>query len=114
MPRPIPLIILGGADRKPARLPEGTRDHHPLSGCKGVDVRLHGRCLIEEVRDRLDRSRAFDPIWIAGPRATYLEAGVEGRVVDTNGSFGDNIRAGIEAVGSELGERPMAIVTCDA
>jgi hypothetical protein len=67
--RTIPLIILGGSDRKPAALPPQGRDLHPLSGCKGIDVRLAGRCLIEHLADRLRRSGAFEPIWVAGPRA---------------------------------------------
>ena len=111
--RQIPLVILGGADQRPARLPEGSEDRHPLSGCKGVDVRLGDQCLIEVVRDRLERSGVFDPIWIAGPEELYREAGVEGLMIDTNGSFGDNIRASIEAVIASGLESEMAMTTCD-
>ncbi len=113
MRRQIPLVILGGADSRPVRLPDGSEDRHPLSGCKGVDVRLAGRCLIEVVRERLQESGAFDPIWIAGPESVYRDAGVEGHIIDTNGSFGDNIRAGTEATVAQFGDAPMAIATCD-
>ena len=113
MRRQIPLVILGGADSRPARLPDGSEDRHALSGCKGVDVRLGGRCLIEVVRERLQESGAFEPIWIAGPESAYRDAGVEGHIIDTNGSFGDNIRAGTEAAVAEYGDGAMAIATCD-
>ena len=51
--RTIPLIVLGGSDRRPTTLPPQGSGFHPLSGCKGLDVRLGGRCLIEHLVDRL-------------------------------------------------------------
>jgi hypothetical protein len=111
--RPIPLIILGGSDREPAALPPQGRDLHPLSGCKGVDIRIGGRCLVEHLAGRLRASGAFDPIRIAGPAAAYQRAGISIEVIDTDGGFGENIQAGLEAVMRSSPGSLVAFVTCD-
>lgn len=110
--RPIPLIILGGSDRTATRLPKAGADKHPLTGFKGVDVRIDGRPMIEHVIDSTSRTGAFDPIYIAGPETYY--AGVPGAsVIDTNASFGGNIQASTEAVRSAHPGSPIAYITCD-
>jgi hypothetical protein len=111
--RTIPLIILGGSDRRPAALPPEGRDLHPLSGCKGIDVRLGGRCLIELLADRLRESGAFDPIWVAGPAAVYRGAAVPVDVIDTDGGFGANIQAGLETVMRSCPGSVVGFATCD-
>jgi hypothetical protein len=110
--RKIPLVILGGSDKRPSILPQGVEGRHPLSGCKAVDVRIDGRCLVDVLLDRLRESGKFDPITIAGPAQAYREAGVSAPVIDTDGGFGENIRASVESVGAQQGQE-MAIITCD-
>ena len=112
MQRQIPLVILGGSDARPIRMPDGIEDRHPLSGCKGVDVRIGGRCLIEILIERLRESGKFDPIAIAGPAEAYRKAGVSAPVIDTDGGFGENIRASIESMAGN-DDRVLAITTCD-
>ena len=36
----IPAVILGGSDRRASRLPEAGRDKSPLTGYKGVEIRV--------------------------------------------------------------------------
>ncbi len=112
-PDPIPIVILGGSDSRPVELPENGRDKHPLIGFKGVDVRIGGRPLIAELVDRLRASGVFSSIYIAGPRRVYRPLELPVEVVDTDGSFGENIRAAVEAVGADHPGRPVAFVTCD-
>ena len=49
----IPIVILAGSDRRPAEMPADGRHEHPLSGYKGVDIRIGGRSLVATVIDRL-------------------------------------------------------------
>ena len=111
--RRIPLIILGGSDREPAALPPQGRDLHPLSGCKGIDVRLGGRCLIEHLVDRMRRTGVFDPIWVAGPAAAYRRAAASVEVIDTDRGFGENIRTGLETVMRACPGTVVGFTTCD-
>ncbi len=113
MVRPIPLIILGGSDRSSSELPPAGADKHALAGYKGVEVRLEGRPLVEIVAERMTASGVLGPARIAGPAEVYRQAGVELGVIDTDGSFGGNIRAGIEAMRVEFPDSPVAITTCD-
>lgn len=109
----ISLVILGGSDRKAAELPPDGRNKHPLVGLKAIDVRLSGTPLITVLLERLRRTGAFDPIVIAGPERAYREAGITAPVIDTDGDFGENIRAGLEGVRRMRPDAPVAITTCD-
>jgi hypothetical protein len=109
----LPLIILGGRDRAGTTLPEAGRDKHVLRGYKAVDLSIAGRPLIRVLLDRLRGCGRFDPICIAGPREIY-EPVVSGvRLIDTDGSFGENIRRSVEAIGAELPGQPLAFTSCD-
>ena len=80
-PSPLPLIILAGSDRKASVLPEEGRGKIPLVGYKGVDVRVGGRLLIEEVVERLrllDRGR-ITPDQIREAARVWAEASKKGR-----------------------------------
>jgi hypothetical protein len=108
-----PLLVLGGADRKPHYLPPRGRDKHPLTVCKGADVQVGGVRLIDAVLARF-RSAAQDlgPFYVAGPAKAYRE--VEGAaLIDTDGNFGENLEAGIEAVRRAHPGSAIAITTCD-
>lgn len=111
--RTIPLVILGGCDRNPAALPPQGRDLHPLSGCKGLDVRIGGRCLIEHLVDRLRSTGVFDPIWVAGPAAAYRRLAGSIEVIDTDSDFGGNIRVALETVVRSCPGREVGFTTCD-
>ena len=108
----VPLIVLGGSDRRPAYMPPGGRSKHPLAGIKGVNVKIGGRPLIEVVIERIRKAGAFDPIYVAGPGHAYrsLEDGVS---IDTDGGFGRNIQVGVETARRLHGDGPLAITTCD-
>ncbi len=119
----LPLIILGGRDRGTTVLPEAGRNKHLLRGYKAIDLEIAGRPLILTLIERLRACGLFDPIFIAGPRAVYepVVGGrpVEGRpaegvrIIDTDGTFGGNLKASVEAVRAEFPSRPLAVTTCD-
>jgi len=109
----LPLVILGGSDRKAATLPKSGADKHPLSDYKGVAVRIDGRPLVEVVLDGVVDSGAFDPIYLAGPARVYGEVRPSVRRVDTDGSFAENIRTAVETIARENPGKPMAVLTCD-
>jgi len=108
----VPIVVLAGSDRSAGELPADAHDLHPLAGYKGMAVRIGGRALIERIVERLRAAEGFDPIYIAGPHRVYREvAGV--RLVDTDDSFGRNIRAAMESVRAVHPASPIAFTTCD-
>ena len=109
----IPLIVLGGRDRKPAQLPATGRGKHPLRGYKGVDLRIGDQPLIQLVIERMRASGAFDPIFIAGPIEVYRKVCPEVAVIDTDSNFGANLRNALEVAIERCPDRPVAITTCD-
>jgi len=108
----VPLIVLGGSDRRPAYMPPGGRSKHPLAGIKGVDVKIGGRPLIDVVIERLRQANFFDPIYVAGPGHAYRSLS-DGVSIDTDGGFGRNIQVGVETARRLHGDGPLAITTCD-
>lgn len=109
----IPLIILGGSDRKVAAMPEEGADARPIAAYKGVAVRIDGRPLVEVVLEGVEDSGAFGPVYLAGPESVYREVRDSVRRIDTDGSFGENIRTAAEAVRAAHPGSPMAFLTCD-
>jgi hypothetical protein len=109
----IPIIILGGSDRRSVELPDSGRDKHPISGCKGVDILIDGRPMVESVVRRLDASGHFGPIYVAGPSRAYRQVSSAARLIDTDGSFGENIRVSMEAVRAAHPGLPVGFITCD-
>lgn len=108
-----PLVILGGRDRQSTVLPEEGRDKHLLHGFKAVDLRIGGRPLIEVVVERLRATGAFDPIYVSGPAAAYRPVISGVRLIDTDSSFGDNLRACVETLTAELPGRQAVFTTAD-
>lgn len=94
-------------------MPEGGRDKHPLAGYKAATVRIRGRRLIELLIERLSEAGWCDPILVAGPSRVYGELPAGARVIDTDGTFGDNIRASLEALRVDHPGSSVAFVTCD-
>jgi hypothetical protein len=109
----LPMIILGGSDRKSSRLPDGSEDKTPLSGYKGVDIRLGGRPMVEVIVERLQSVGCFDPIYIAGPAKAYDQVQCDASLIDANGSFGQNIQASMESVRAVHPDSPIGFITCD-
>jgi hypothetical protein len=89
--QPLPAVILAGSDRKPAPVPGGAEGCTFLVGYKGADVRIHGRPLIQVLRDRMLQSGCFSLVMVAGPRRVY-EPLAPGAVIDTDGDLGANLR----------------------
>ena len=112
-PQPLPLIVLGGSDRTPSVMPSGSGDQHPLSGYKGADILLDGRALVEVVLDRARGCGGFEPVYLAGPQRVYRRLVGPATLVDTDGSFGENIKAALEAVCRRHPASPVAFLTCD-
>jgi hypothetical protein len=109
----LPLIILGGSDRRRPTLPAGVRGKVPLSGYKGAELLFQGRPLVEVLVERLLATGRFDPIYIAGPRAVYREVRSSASLIDTNGTFGKNIRVSLEALRERHPETYIGFITCD-
>lgn len=110
---PLPLIVLAGHDARPAALPESGADKHPLVGLKGLDVRFGDQPLIDVLLERVRACGAFGPIYIAGPAHAYGARRGEARVIDTEGSFGHNIRVAVAEVTRLHPDSPIALTTCD-
>lgn len=109
----LPLLILGGRDRRGTILPEEGQDKQPLQGYKGADLRLGGRPLVAVAIERWRGCGAFDPIYIAGPARVYEPLGLDAIVVDTDGELGENLRAGADRLEADFGPCQIAVTTCD-
>jgi hypothetical protein len=109
----IALIVLAGSDAKPAQLPESGADKHPVSGPKGMAIQLGGMPLIDQLLVRLKQAVVFDPIFIAGPVGAYGESRQGVEVIDTDGSFGENIETAVAVVRQRCPGMPLAVTTCD-
>jgi hypothetical protein len=109
----IPLIVLGGSDRKPATMPATGSQQHPLTGYKGLDIRIGGRPMVEILIERLWQSDCFAPIHLAGPRQVYGDLDADLHLFDTNGSFAENIHNSLEPVVRAHPGKPAAFITCD-
>jgi len=112
-PVPIPLVVLGGGDARPSTLPETGAELHPLQGPKGLALKIQGRPIIDLLLERLQASGYFSPIYIAGPAELYGAERGGCKVIDTNSTFGNNIKAAIATVMTECPGQSVAITTCD-
>jgi len=108
--RPVPVTILGGSDRKPGSMPENGGSLHPLATYKSVAVQVDGRPLVALLAERLRASGAFGPVTIAGPARIHADLRLPVRIVDTDGSVAENLRA---AIGVHPADEPMAVLACD-
>ncbi|HET9300070.1 MAG TPA: NTP transferase domain-containing protein, partial [Candidatus Polarisedimenticolaceae bacterium] len=114
MPVTLPLVILGGSDRRAAALPAAAAGKHALTGYKGVDVRLGGRPMVEVVAERFLASGTFAPVYVAGPEPVYRDlAALRATLIPTDGSFGRNIKVAIERMRAAHPGARFAFTTCD-
>ncbi|MGB6002277.1 MAG: hypothetical protein WBI00_17500, partial [Thermoanaerobaculia bacterium] len=112
-PHPLPLAVLAGSDPEPSVLPESGAGLHPLRGSKSIYLEIEGRPLIDVLIERLRESGCFDPIFIAGPVREFGESRGGTRVIDTDGTFGDNMKAAVEHMVVECPGQNLAVSTCD-
>lgn len=109
----LPLLILGGRDRRGTVLPEEGQDKQPLKGYKGADLRIGGRPLVEVAIERWRACGAFEPIYIVGPEHVYAPLNLGVRLIDSDGELGENLRAGNERLEADNGPNQIAVTTCD-
>jgi hypothetical protein len=109
----LPLIVLGGSDRKSTRLPDDVRDKHPLSGYKGVDIRIGGRPMVETIVELVIACGRFEPVYVVGPSKVYEKVRFDATMIDANGTFGQNIQTSLEHVRAIHPGSPLAFITCD-
>ena len=109
----LPIVILAGSDRRAPHLPAGGGDKHPLAGYKAVSVHLGGRTLLEALIERLERSCRFGPIRVVGPRRLAGAVGPALPLIESDGTFGENLRSAIEAMGLHHPRQPFAFIACD-
>lgn len=112
-PRPIPVVILGGSDLKPSKLPPSGEDHHPLAAYKGAAVRIDGRPIVQLLIERLRATGAFGPIWIVGPERIYGPLGVADEVIDSDADLGTNLKVAMDAFLARFRSGPLALLACD-
>jgi len=112
-PNTLPIVVLAGSDRSPPDLPAEGGDKHPLSGYKGVDVSIGDRTLIEALVDRLERSGRFHPIFVAGPAPLLQMLRLRCELIDSDGTFGENIKKSIETIRKRHRGDSIAVITCD-
>ena len=108
-----PLVILGGRDHQSTVLPEGGRDKHLLAGFKAVEIEIGGRPIILHLIERLRACGAFDPIFIAGPAKVYEPLGTGARIIETDGTFGENLAACVRALIEQVPGQQAMFTTCD-
>jgi hypothetical protein len=109
----VPLVILAGSDGRAGPTPANAADRHFIVGYKGASLRFAGRPLILELIDRVRAAGDFDPVVVAGPRRVYAPI-VDGPIVDTDGTVGENVFRGIEEVRRLCGpDTRVAIMACD-
>jgi len=109
----LPLVILGGSDRKPSVLPPSGEGQHPLAVYKGAEVRVGGRPLVALIVERMRTCPEFHEIAIAGPARLYegLVPGV--RAIDTDDHLGANFVAAVEDLRARGHRGPIAFASCD-
>ena len=110
----IPVTILGGSDHRPGPLPESEQSQHSIGTCKGADIVINGKRLIEWLVENINQTEGFGPVSIAGPREVYEPLGLDAELVDTDSSVGDNLQAALDHQIERFGSSsPMAILTYD-
>lgn len=108
-----PIVVLSGSDRRPVELPETGRDLHPLSGYKGVDLRIDGVPIICRVVEQLRRSERFCQVYVAGPARVLAGVVRDAELIDVDASVGENVRRAVETVRRRHPGCAIAFTACD-
>jgi hypothetical protein len=69
--------------------------------------------MIEIVVERIRDSRSLAPVYVAGPSRIYSPIIDAEALIDTNGSFGQNIKQSLDVVSNRHPGLPVAFMTCD-
>jgi hypothetical protein len=109
----MPLVLLGGRDRRSTVLPKAGEGKRLLRGYKAVDLRLGERRLIEVLIERFRATEAFDTVYIAGPRAIYEPLGLDVEIIDTDASFGENLAVCAQTMMEREPGRQVMFTTSD-
>ncbi|RCU49205.1 hypothetical protein DU002_12710 [Corallincola holothuriorum] len=110
---PIPLVILGGKDQRPAKLPDDVSDKHALSAYKGMAIRINNRPIIEVIIERINACGMFGPIYIAGPMNVYQPVSDLAHIIDTDGKLDENVDAALQSISLLHPNGPVAFFACD-
>ncbi|MBI5445674.1 MAG: nucleotidyltransferase family protein [Deltaproteobacteria bacterium] len=112
---PIPTMILGGSDLRtaPPRKRVHVESQRDLAGYKGAAIRLEGVPLIRLLIERLQSSGVLDPICVVGPARIYREAVSDQSIIDTDGSFSQNVSVATSWLAEHFPGSPAAFTTCD-
>ncbi|MEM7306980.1 MAG: hypothetical protein AAF682_09935 [Planctomycetota bacterium] len=110
----IPVTILGGSDLKPSALPERGAELHALAAYKGAALRVGDRPLVVELLDRL-AAAGFGPFAIAGPERVYGPLDTGARIIETDSTVADNLRAAFDDhLARRDADQPyVGILACD-
>jgi len=69
--------------------------------------------MVQVIVERLEQSGCFDPIYVAGPAEVYRSVSVNATLIDTDGTFGRNIKNSLEHVRAGHPGRPVSFITYD-
>ncbi|MFD2095164.1 hypothetical protein ACFSJ3_04145 [Corallincola platygyrae] len=111
--QPIPVVILGGKDQRPAKLPDEVEDKRALSAYKGMAIRIDGQPIISLIIQRLRASKAFGPIYIAGPSDIYQPVSDLAHIIDTDGQLDENVDNALQTMALFHPDRAIAFFACD-
>ncbi|MEZ6053909.1 MAG: hypothetical protein R3C02_21370 [Planctomycetaceae bacterium] len=109
----IPIIILGGSDSRPGPVPEDVEHSRMLRGFKGAIALPNGRCLAQELVERIRGTDRFQDPVIVGPRRVY-DGILDCRIVDVEGNLAETLRAvRTEVLSYPDLSQPVAFIACD-
>lgn len=112
MTDPLPVLVMAGGNDRVETVPEGVAPDDVLKGFKGA-VRLpSGRCIADELIQRMRDSRRFEDPVLVGPRYVYGDL-VDCEISDTTGDLLANIRRFATLLTERYPERPVAVSACD-
>ena len=108
----LPIIILAGGNDRLETVPDGLTAADVLRGFKGA-VRLpSGRCIADELVQRVRESGRFEAPVLVGPRRVYGDL-VDCEIVDTSGDLLSTITAYTGLMTRRYPDRPVAVSACD-
>lgn len=113
VPERIPIIILGGSDSQPGPVPVDVEHSRMLRGYKGAVALPNGKCLAQELVDRIRGTDRFQDPVIVGPRRVYEEL-IDCRIVDVEGNLAKTLKAvRTEVLALPDLSQPVAFIACD-
>ena len=108
----LPIIILAGGNDQLETIPDGLAAGDMLRGFKGA-VRLpSGRCIADELIQRVRESGRFEAPVLVGPQRVYGDL-VDCEIQDTSGDLLSTITAFTGLMTGRYAGRPVAVSACD-